>query len=158
MSLTRDDVIAGLVQAGQLVEHRLRPDGMFDGWGGRDVLCHLGAYARLVGAVLQGEAERRRPSMTELYGRELSNEELATVGLDAVNEAIRREHEGLSYDQAVALWRAKHDHVFTQAARLTDDPLAAPGPVYPPNWSRQHLADVVTALIRHYEGHMGAER
>jgi Mycothiol maleylpyruvate isomerase N-terminal domain len=158
MSLTRDDMMAGLERAGSLVEHRVRPGGTFDGWDGRDVLCHLGAYARLVGAILLGEAERRRPSTSELYGRELSNEELAIVGLDDVNEAVRREYEGLSYDQALAFWRAMHDHVVTQAARLTDDQLAAPGPVYPPNWSREHLSEVVTALIRHYEGHMGAER
>src|SRR4030088_2298890 len=105
MSLTRDEVMAGLERAGRLVEGGVRPGGTFDGWSGRDVLCHLGAYARLAGAILQAEAESRQPSTSELYGRELSNEELAIVGLDHVNEAIRREYEGLSYDQALAFWR-----------------------------------------------------
>ena len=64
---TRDGPLTDLEQAGSLVEQRVSADGSFDGWGGRDVLCHLGAYARQVGAVLQGSAEGRPPTMTELY-------------------------------------------------------------------------------------------
>ena len=156
VTLTREEALAGLERAGQLVEQRVTPGGTFEGWDGRDVLCHLGAYARLVGAVLRGEAEGRRATSAELYGRELTGEELAIVGLDAVNEALRREYAALAYGEALAFWRAMHEQVVAQAARLTDDQLAAPGPSYPMNWSRPHLADVVTALITHYEGHMEA--
>jgi hypothetical protein len=157
MSLTRDEVMAGLEQARRLVEHRVRPGGRFDGWDGRDVLCHLASYTRIVGGVFLGQAEGRLPTMTELYGRELSDQELAIVGLDEINEAVRREYEGLSYGQALAFWRTMHERALAQVARLTDEQLAAAGPSYPPNWWREHLSEVVTALIRHYEGHMGVE-
>ncbi len=119
------------------------------------MLCHLAAYARLVGAVLRSTAQSRPPSNSELYGRELTEDELALTDLDAVNESLRREYTALSYDDALAFWRAMHAEAVAQAARLTDDQLAAPGPSAPPNWSRPHLADAVTALIQHYEGHMG---
>ena len=90
--------MAGLDRAGRLVEGGVRPGGMFDGWSGRDVLCHLGAYARLAGAILQAEAESRQPSTSELYGRELSNEELAIVGLDHVKRRV------LDIGERRALW------------------------------------------------------
>jgi hypothetical protein len=157
VSPIRDEALTDLERVGHLVEQRVSEGGSFDGWGGREVLCHLGAYARLVGAVLQGEAEGRPPTTTELYGRELTDRELAMLGLDEVNEAIRREYEALSYDEALAFWRAMHAQVLAQAARLTDDQLAEPGPSYPPNWWRAHVVEVVEALIAHYEGHMGGE-
>ncbi len=50
MHVTRVGTLADLEQAGHLVEQRVRPDGTFDGWDGRDVLCHLAVYARVVGA------------------------------------------------------------------------------------------------------------
>jgi hypothetical protein len=155
VTTTRDEALTDLERAGRLVEQRVSADGNFDGWGGREVLCHLGAYARLVGAVLQASAEGRPPTTTELYGRELTDEESAIVDLDGVNEAIRREYEALSYNEALAFWRAMHKQVLTQAARLTDNRLAEPGPSYPPNWQRPHLVEVIEALIAHYGGHMG---
>jgi hypothetical protein len=154
VSITREATVAKLNQAGHLVEDNVRPDGTFDGWDGRDVLCHLAAYTRLVGAVLRSTAEHRLPSSTELYGRELTDEEQALVDLDAINEALRRTYEDLSYDEALAFWRGMHAEAVAQAGRLTNEQLAAPGPVSPPNWWRPHLADVVTALVQHYEEHM----
>jgi hypothetical protein len=59
MHITRVETLADLEQAGHLVEQHVRPDGTFDGADGRDVLCHLAVYARLVGAVMRehsGEA------------------------------------------------------------------------------------------------------
>src|SRR5438309_9466415 len=47
MRITRLEPLAYLEQAGHLVEQRVRPDGTFDGWDGRDVLCHLAVYARV---------------------------------------------------------------------------------------------------------------
>ena len=154
--ITGAATLADLEQAGRLVEQRIRPDGAFDGWNGRDVLCHLAAYARLVGGVLRGVAENRCPTSAELYGRDLTQEEQAVTDLDAINDAIQREYAMLTYDEALTLWRAMHAEAVTEAARLTDQQLAAPGPAAPANWSRPHLADVVSALVGHYEGHMGA--
>jgi hypothetical protein len=105
--------------------------------------------------LLQGEAESRQPTPRELYGRKLSDAESALVDLDDVNEAVRREYEALSFDQALAFWRAMHAHAVKQAARLSDEQFAAPGPAYPANWSKPHLAEVVTALVQHYRAHMG---
>ncbi len=158
MSVTRAATLAELEQASRLVEQRVRPDGTFDGWDGRDVLCHLAAYTRLVGGVLRGAAENRSPTQAELYGRELTEQEQALTDLDAINESLRREYTALSYGDALAFWRAMHAEAVAQAARLTDQQLAAPGPSAPPNWWRPHLAEVVTALVRHYQGHMGRER
>jgi hypothetical protein len=59
------------------VEQRVRPEGNFDGWNGRDVLCHLAVYTRVVGAILRTTAEDRVATSVELYGRELTPEELA---------------------------------------------------------------------------------
>lgn len=154
---TPEELLARLVQAGRLVEERVRPNGFYDGWMGNDVLCHLAAYARLVGAVLGAEAEERRATDQELYGRDLTADELALAGLDEVNEAIRREHAALGYDEALAFWRAMHAAVVAQVARLSAAALAAPGPAYLPEWSRPHLADVVAALIHHVEGHMAGQ-
>jgi hypothetical protein len=154
MAPTRGQVVADLERAGRLVEKRVRPGGDFDGWSGRDVLCHLAAYARLVGAILRAEAETRVATEAELYGRELSQAERALSDLDEVNEALRREYTDLSYDEALAIWRAMHAEALAQAARLTDAQLAAPGPSAPPAWRRPQLADVVTALVRHYQAHM----
>jgi hypothetical protein len=152
---TREQVLADLARAGRLVEERAYPGGDFDGWSGRDVLCHLAAYARLVGAVLRAEAEGRAATEPELYGRELSDAERAISDLDDVNEALRREYAGLSYEEALALWRAMHAETLAQAGRLTDAQLAAPGPDQPPHWRRPQLADVVGALVQHCEGHVG---
>jgi hypothetical protein len=151
---TRDELQARLAQVGRLVEDRVRPDGSYDGWAGREVLCHLAAYARLVGAVLAAEADGRQATERELYGRELREDERALAGLDEVNEAIRREYAALGYDEALAYWRTMHAAVVAQLARLSASALAAPGPPYPSEWSRPHLADVVWALIHHYDGHM----
>jgi hypothetical protein len=151
---TREEILARLARAGRLVEERVRPDGFYDGWSGKDVLCHLAAYARLVGAVLGAEAEGRRATDRELYGRDLTADELALGGLDEVNEAIRREYAALGHDEALAFWRVMHAAVVAQVSRLPATALAAPGPSYPPAWSRPHLADVVSALIDHYDGHM----
>jgi hypothetical protein len=154
VSISREATVTSLERAGDLVEQHVRPDGTFDGWNGRDVLCHLAAYTRLVGAMLRSTAEHRLPTSTELYGRELSDEEQALTDLDAINDAVMRAYEGLSYEEALAFWRTVHAQAVTQAARLTDEQLAAPGPVAPPAWSRPHFAEVVTALVQHYEAHM----
>ena len=66
--------------------------------------------------------------------------------LDEINAATQRETAAITYDQALDWWRATHAETLAQLARLTPDQLAAPGPRYPPNWSRAHLADIVTAL------------
>jgi len=154
----RDEFLTQLEDARQLVERRVRPDGEYDGWSGKDVLTHLAAYARLIAAMLRAEAEDRPATDAELYGRELTTEERALGGLDEVNEAIRREYEALPYDQALALWRAMHAEVITQFARLADTQLAAPGATYPAQWSRPRLVGVVEALIHHYQGHMVEKR
>ena len=136
------------------MEERVSPDGTFEGWSGREVLCHLAAYAKVLGAALQGVAEGRPLTSSELYGRELTDAELALSDLDEINAAVQSHYAGLTYDEALAFWRATHAQVVAQAARLTDSQLAAPGPPHPPTWSRPHLADVVRALVAHYEAHM----
>ena len=145
---------AALERARQVVEDRVSPAGTFEGWSGREVLCHLAAYAKVVGAALQGVAEGRPPTNSELYGRELTDAELALSDLDEINAGVQSQYAGLTYDEALAFWRAMHAHLVAHAARLTNTQLAASGPPYPPNWSRAHLADVVTALVAHYETHM----
>ena len=155
MAPTREQVLKDVERAGRLVEDRVRPDGDFGGWSGRDVLCHLAAFARVVGAILRAEAEGRVATESELYGRELTDAERAIGDLDEVNEGVRREHAGLSYEDALAFWRAMHAEALLHAARLTDAQLAAPGPDHPPHWRRPRLADVAGALVRHCEGHMG---
>jgi hypothetical protein len=158
MSTTRAAILAELEHAGCLVEERVRPDGTFGGWTGRDVLCHLAAYARLVGAALRGAAENRPPTATELYGRELAEDEQALTDLDAINAALHREYAKLIYDEALVFWRTMHAEAVAQVAHLTDQQLAAPGPAAPPAWQRPHLGEVVTTLVRHYEEHMGTDR
>jgi hypothetical protein len=118
------------------------------------LLCHLGAYARLVGAILAAEAEGRSATARELYGRDLTDAERAMVDLDEINEALRGEGARLRYDEALAFWREMHASALAQIARLDDDQLVAPGPSFPPSWRRRHLAEVVDALVRHYEGHV----
>jgi len=147
-------VVADLEGAGRLVEARVRPGGDFDGWSGRDVLCHLAAYARLVGAILRAEAEDRVATEAELYGRELSAAERALSDLDDVNEALHREYAALTYEAALAFWWSMHAEALAQAARLSDARLSSPGPTHPPEWRRPRLADVVAALVQHYRGHM----
>jgi hypothetical protein len=151
----RDEVLAELARAGQLVERRVQPDGDVGGWSGRDVLCHLAAYARLVGAIVRAEAEGRSATEPELYGRELTDAERAVTDVGEINVALGREYAALGYRQALAVWRATHDEVRAQAARLTDAQLAAPGPVHPPHWRRPRLAEVALTLVHHYDGHMG---
>jgi DinB superfamily len=151
---TRQRVLDDLARAGRLVEARVHPGGDFDGWPGRDVLCHLAAYVRLVGAIMRAVTEGRAATEPELYGRELSDADRAIGNLDEVNEALRKEYAGLSYEEAVALWRAMHAEALAQCARLSDAQLAAPGPDQPAHWRRPQLADVVSALVHHYEGHM----
>lgn len=154
----RAESLAQLEDARQLVERRMRPEGEYDGWTGKDVLTHLGAFARLIAAMLRAEAEGRQATDAELYGRDLTAQERALGGLDEVNEAIRREYAAMPYDEALALWRTLHADVVTQLARLTDAQLAAPGPAHPAHWSRPQLVGVVEALIQHYRGHMAENR
>ena len=143
-----------LERAGRLVEQHVRPDGNFDGWNGRDVLCHLAVYTRVVGAILRATAEDRVATIVELYGRELTPEELAMTDLDEINAAAQRDTADLSYADALAFWRATHAETLAQAERLTGAQFAAPGPASPANWWRPHLAEVVTALTDHYAAHM----
>ena len=155
MSLTREATLAQLDRGGRIVEQRVHPNGTFGGWSGHDVLCHLADYARLVRGVLRGAAENRSPTDTELYGRELSEQERALTDLDAINDAVQREYAALSYQDAFAFWRAMHTQAIDEVARMTDEQLDAPGPSEPPNWWRPHLGEVVTMLVQHYEGHVG---
>lgn len=154
VSLTHAEVQVVLERARQMVEDCVSPAGSFGGWSGREVLCHLAAYAKVIGAALRGVAEGRPPTNVELYGRELTDAELALSDLDEINAAVQSHYAGLTYDEALAFWRATHTDVVAQAARLTNAQLAAPGPPHPANWSRPHLADVVTALVAHYEAHL----
>ena len=150
-----DELLGRLAETRQLVETRVRATGEYEGWTGRDVLTHLGAYARVIAAILRAEADHRTATDVELYGRELTPEEGSLVGLDDVNEEIRREYDSLSFDEARSLWRTTHADVVSQLARLTTTQLTAPGPAYPAQWTRPQLADVVEALISHYRGHLG---
>ncbi len=150
----RAETLERLAGASMLVERRIRPDGRYEGWNGREVLCHLAAYARLIGAALRGVAEDRTPTETELYGRSLTADERRVADLDDVNAAVQREYAGLSYEEALAFWRRMDANVAAQIARLSEGQLAAPGPAVPPHWTKPHLVDIVTALIGHYEGHM----
>jgi hypothetical protein len=143
-----------LEHMGRVVEQTVRPDGNFDGWNGRDVLCHLAVYARLVGAILRATAEGREATTVELYGRELTPEELAMTDLDEINAAAQRDTAHLSYAEALAFWRAMHAEAEAQLARLSDAQLAAPGPASPAIWSRPHLSEIVTALTDHYTAHL----
>jgi len=155
-ALSRAQALALLAPAAHLVDSHMRPDGTYAGWSGREVLVHLAVYARLVGAVLRAEAEGRQPTPVELFGRELSDEELR-LDLDDQNAAAQREYAALDWQQALAFWRGMHAQVETQVARLTGAQLAAPGPAYPPTWARAHLSDSVVALCDHYRAHMTRE-
>ncbi len=137
-----------------MVEQNIWPEGNFEGWTGRDVLCHLAVYARVVGAILRATAEDRSPTGVELYGRELTPQESAMTDLDEINAAALRDTAHLSYAEALAFWRARHAEAEKQLARLSDAQLAEPGPSVPPNWHKPHLYEVVTALTEHYEAHM----
>jgi len=138
------------------VEERVHPDGNFDGWNGRDVLCHLAMYARVVGAILRATAEDRSATEGELYGRALTSQELAMSDVDEINAAAQRDTAQLSYAQALAFWRAMHAEALVQLARLSEAQLSDPGPSSPPNWHKPHLHEVVTALTDHYAAHMSA--
>ena len=153
-ALTRVQALALLEPAFHLVDNRTHAHAAYAGWTGREVLIHLAVYARLVGALLQAAADGRQPTPVELFGRELSDEELQ-FGLDDQNAAAQRQYAAFDWQQALDFWRASHSHVSSQLARLTDAQLAAPGPTYPPNWARAHLSDVVVALCDHYRAHMG---
>jgi hypothetical protein len=146
--------LASLRRARSLVEQRIRPEGNFDGWNGRDVLCHLAVYARVVGAILRATADNREATTVELYGRELTAEEQAMTDLDEINAAAQRDTAHLSYAEARAFWRTMHAEAEAQLARLSAAQLEAPGPIHPPNWHRPHLKEVVTALTDHYAAHM----
>jgi len=154
-STIRADILAKLKDAGQPVERRVQPNGEYDGWAGKDVLTHLASYTRLIAAMLRAVAENRQATDIELYGRELTDEESTLRGLDEVNEAVRHEYAALTYDQAIAFWRATHADAVAQTARLTEAQLLAPGPIHLPMWTRPQLADVVEPLIQHYQGHVG---
>jgi hypothetical protein len=117
-------------------------------------LCLLSPSLALLGSAPPPPPEQRPPTSAELYGRELTDEEHALTDLDAINAAVLRAHAGLSYAEALVLWRTMHAQAVGQAARLTDAQLAAPGPLVPAHWSRPHLAEVVTALVDHYQAHM----
>ncbi len=149
------ECLASLRRARRLVEQRVRPQGNFDGWNGRDVLCHLAVYTRVVAAILRATVENRSATTQELYGRELTPEELAMTDLDEINAAAQRDTAHLSYAEALNFWRAMHAESVAQVARLSDEQLNAPGPTSPPNWHKPHLKEVVTALTDHYAAHMG---
>ena len=75
MTQNRFDDLASLGRAGRLVEKRVRPDGKFGGWDGRDVLCHLAGYARVIGAILRATAEdRSATALTDHYTAHMSTD------------------------------------------------------------------------------------
>lgn len=152
-----EEVLAALRRVGDMVEQGVTPEGTYGGWSGHDVLVHLGAYTRLVGAMLRGAAEHRQPTDTELFGRKLTESERAMTDLDAINHAVIGEHAHLSYAEVHELWRTLHNRALDAAARLSDEQLAAPGPDYAPRWWRPHLSEVVTKLTVHYDAHMSGQ-
>jgi hypothetical protein len=152
--VSRVEAAAELRRAGEHVELLVNGDGTYGGWSGHDLLVHLGAYARVVGALLRAAADDREPTNPELYGRELSEAELAITDLDDINHAVIREHAHLSYAEALGFWRSMHQQAAAQLERLTDEQLTRPSPAYPPHWWRPHLAELVTTLSAHYDAHM----
>ncbi len=155
--MTQEELLVELRRAGDLVEQRVVPDGSYGGWSGHDVLVHLAAYTRLVAAMLRGAAEQRRPSGAELFGRELTPAEQAMKDLNQINHAVIDEYANLSYDEVHELWRTLFHDLLTQAARLSDEQLAAPGPDYAPQWWRPHLSELVAKLTAHYDAHMSGQ-
>jgi hypothetical protein len=151
--LTREETVAMLDAGGALMEGRVRPEGTYDGWDGREVLVHLAVYARVVGALMRAKAEAREATAVELFGRELTDEELR-LDLDGQNAAVQREYVALGWAEALAFWRLVHAQVRAQVERLSDAQLAAPGPGHLPGWASPHLSDAVVALCRHYQGHV----
>jgi hypothetical protein len=53
---------------------------------------------------------------SELYGRQLTEQERALTDLDAINDAVQREYAVLSYDDALAFWRAVHAQAIDEVA------------------------------------------
>jgi hypothetical protein len=149
-----DEAVAGLRRVGQLVEQQVTPEGTYGGWSGHDVLVHLGAVTRLVGAFLRGAAEHRQPTPTELFSRELTPAEQAMTDLHQINQAVVDEFAHLSFDAARDQWRWLLHDALAQAARLSEEQWAAPGPDYAPQWRRPHLSEVVTRLAAHYDAHL----
>jgi DinB superfamily len=147
----RDRTIAQLQRAESLMRSRI-PGGRHGGWDDAEVVWHLTAYTRAVAAVLRGAAEARQPSSAELFGRELTADELS-LELDEQNEAIRRQYADQARD-AIAEWRSQLQAATGQAVALSDEVLEAPGPTYLPAWTRPHLYEVVDALVSHYEAHL----
>jgi hypothetical protein len=150
----RDEVLADLRGAGELVEERVAPEETFGGWSGHDVLVHLAAYTRVVCAIVRGVAEGRDPTEAELFGRELTEAERAMSDLDAVNQAVVDEFAHLSHGEALAMWRDVVSELQAQAGRLSEEQLAAPVPETAPNWQADHLYELVARVGRHYHAHM----
>jgi hypothetical protein len=76
----------------------------------------------------------------ELYGRVLTDEESAMVGVDRVNEAIRREYE---HSRTTRLCPSGGQCISRWELRLLVGPLTEPRPCYPTNWPWPRFVEIL---------------
>jgi hypothetical protein len=93
-----------------------------DGWTVKDHIAHVAAWEHSLLALVEG---RDRPSAMGLTA-ELEE-------LDAVNEAVRRLHEGDTPEEALGYFRDSHTQLINALGKLSDDDLQKPYSHYQPS-------------------------
>jgi hypothetical protein len=93
-----------------------------DGWSVKDHLAHIGAWEHSLLALIEGR--------DRLAGMGL--QEPVEENTDAVNEAVRKEHENDTADEALGYFRDSHGQLMAALAKLSDTDLEQPYSHYQP--------------------------
>jgi hypothetical protein len=133
----------------RLTESQLTASQDEQGWTVKDHLAHLAAWERSTDYFLQGKPRHEGLGVAEsLY---------ADGDVDAVNEAIYRQHTDLPLSQVVALLRDTHHHLVESIQALSDDDLYRPYHYFLPDQpddGRTAYRVIYGNTIDHYAEHL----
>ena len=106
---------------------RLTTPGVADDWSVKDVLGHVTAYLRPLGARLRAAATGVQATTQDLFDTETLPEGAGSWTVDEQNAAIRALYAPLPPAVVLAKWREASDLLEAGVAALPDDDLTAPG-------------------------------
>jgi hypothetical protein len=136
---------------GRLTESQLTAPQDEQGWAVKDHLTHLAAWERSTAFFLRGQPRHEGLGVEEsVY---LSDD------VDAVNEAIYRQHKDLPLADVMALLQDAHQQLLAALQPLTDDDLYKPYHYYLPDQpgerdERTAYRVVYDNTIDHYAEHL----
>lgn len=119
----------------------------------KDLLAHIAAYERWTAAQMRAAHEGRAPTDMELYGRESLPPEAHDWDLDQINEAIKDQHQALTYPEAREFAGSAFNELLEAIVATSEDDLLSHGAQ---DWVRESnlMAAIPGQSYAHYAMHL----